>query len=188
MGYTRGRRVTHCPYCGSAYADGVGWPRDCSGCGETQWRNPLPVAVALQPVASASGRLGVVVVRRGIEPGRGLLALPGGYVEVGETWQEGAVRELREETGLVAAVDGVTLFDVRSTGDTLQVFALLPVREAGTLPEAVAMPETMGWQVIDTPSELAFDTHTAALATLLSAARLPGPSAHLPARMGGELR
>ncbi|MFD9389295.1 NUDIX domain-containing protein [Streptomyces sp. NPDC060000] len=126
------------------------------------------MAIALQPVATASGRLGAVAVRRGIEPALGRLALPGGYVEVGETWQEGAVRELREETGLVADPGRVRLFDVRSTGDTLEVFALLPVREAGSLPEAVPQPETTGWQVLDTPGELAFAGHAAALARLLS--------------------
>ncbi|GAA1701077.1 NUDIX domain-containing protein [Streptomyces yatensis] len=170
MGYTRGRRVTHCPYCGTACAEGAGWPRDCAGCGETQWRNPLPAAVVLQPVATLSGRLGVVVVRRAIEPAMGQLALPGGYVEVGETWQQGAVRELREETGLAADPEWVRLFDVHSTRDTLEVFALLPVRDADTLPEPAPMPETAGWQVLDTPVTLAFDGHTTAVAALLGAA------------------
>ncbi|MCQ8188150.1 NUDIX domain-containing protein [Streptomyces sp. RCU064] len=170
MGYTRGRRVTHCSYCGTAFAEGAGWPRDCSGCGETQWRNPLPAAVVLQPVATLSGGLGVVVVRRAIEPALGRLALPGGYVEVGETWQEGAVRELREETGLAADPGRVRLFDVHSTRDTLEVLALLPVRDAETLPEAAPMPETAGWQVLDAPVTLAFDGHTTAVAALLGTA------------------
>ncbi|MGY0057714.1 NUDIX domain-containing protein [Streptomyces sp. LZ34] len=145
------------------------------------------MAVVLQPVATASGRLGAVVVRRGVEPALGRLALPGGYVEVGETWQEGAVRELREETGLVADPDRVRLFDAHSTRDTLQVFALLPVREAGTLPEAVPMPETVGWQVLDTPGELAFDSHTAVLARLLSEARPAGPDPSEPLHGAGRM-
>lgn len=174
MGYTRGRRVTHCPYCGTACAEGAGWPRDCSGCGETQWRNPLPAAVVVQPVATLSGRLGVVVVRRAVEPARGRLALPGGYVEVGETWQEGAVRELREETGLVAYPGQVRLFDAYSTRDTLEIFALLPVRDARTLPEAAPRPETAGWQVLETPGPLAFGQHTRAAARILGAAGIGG--------------
>ncbi len=57
--------------------------------------NPLPVAVMLVPAAG-----GLVVIRRGIEPAKGLLALPGGYINLGESWQQAAARELFEETGI----------------------------------------------------------------------------------------
>jgi 8-oxo-dGTP diphosphatase len=47
---------------------------------------------------------GVVVIRRGSEPFRGRWALPGGFVEVGETVEEAADREAAEETGLAVEV------------------------------------------------------------------------------------
>jgi 8-oxo-dGTP diphosphatase len=167
MTYTYGRLISHCPYCGAAYPDGAAWPRDCVACGETLWLNPLPVAVALLPVEREDGR-GLVVVRRDIEPCRGELSLPGGYMELGETWREAAVRELREETGLVAPAADATLFDVSEGDRTLNVFALLPPRDAGTLPPSSATAEATEWLVIDEPIPLAFPSQTAAVEAYFS--------------------
>lgn len=60
----------------------------------------------------------VLLVQRGRSPGKGLLALPGGFVEPDDTLEQSARRELQEETGLVlepaawrAALQGVEVFD-----------------------------------------------------------------------------
>jgi NADH pyrophosphatase NudC (nudix superfamily) len=72
---------SHCSSCGTPYVEGVsGWPRTCPACGTAAYRNPLPVAVALQPVYDTKGTA-LVVITRTIAPARGGTALPGGYID-----------------------------------------------------------------------------------------------------------
>jgi ADP-ribose pyrophosphatase YjhB (NUDIX family) len=147
----------------------------CTGCGEITWRNPLPVSVALLPIDTSDGGHGLVVVRRDIDPGRGELGLPGGFIELGESWQEAAVRELREETTIEADASDVRLFDVQSTpSGMVLVFGVLPVRKADALPPVTATEEATEWLVLTGPQRLVFPTHTKAMADYF--ARLPADS------------
>lgn len=74
---------------------------------------PVPVTPLLtaDAVILDSAR-GVVLIRRGHEPFRGMWALPGGFVDLGETTEAACCREAREETGLEVAT--VQLFGVYS--------------------------------------------------------------------------
>ncbi len=60
-----------------------------------EYRNPV---LTVDGILVVNGKL--LLVRRGREPNKGKLALPGGIVEYGETTEEAVVRELREETGI----------------------------------------------------------------------------------------
>ncbi|WP_017327371.1 bifunctional nicotinamide-nucleotide adenylyltransferase/Nudix hydroxylase [Synechococcus sp. PCC 7336] len=57
-----------------------------------------PTFVTVDAVAVQSGH--ILVVRRNAKPGKGLIALPGGFLQQDETLLEGMLRELKEETGL----------------------------------------------------------------------------------------
>ncbi len=63
-----------------------------------------PFLAADAVVQSRDGH--ILLIRRGKAPQRGFHALPGGKLDNGETFYQAALRELKEETGLVAAVDG----------------------------------------------------------------------------------
>lgn len=129
------------------------------------------MAVAVVPVVTEQG-LGVVVQRRDIEPARGELALPGGFIEYGEDWRTAVVRELREETGLDGAADQVRLYDVRSvpSGASLLIFGMLPPRPAQELPVSAPTDEATEWLVTTEPVELAFPLHTEVLTRVLDGA------------------
>lgn len=147
---------SHCSYCGGAFPVGLPWPRRCPHCRSVTYRNPLPVSVVLLPVDD-----GLLLIRRAQEPQSGELALPGGFIEVGETWQEAGAREVREETGITVDAGGIRLFDARSAPDgTLLVFGLAPPQSSQDLPPFVPSAETSEMTVAREPLELAFSTHT----------------------------
>lgn len=77
----------------------------CPSCGYIAYTNPKVVVAALPVV---DGR--VLLLRRGIEPRIGAWTYPGGFLEMGETAEEGACREAQEELGV--AVGGLRLFGV----------------------------------------------------------------------------
>lgn len=155
---------SHCSSCGTRYPADAGWPRGCPACGTVAYRNPAPVAVALVPVRGPQGT-GLVVIRRTIEPSRGQLALPGGFIDFGESWEHAVTRELAEETGITAAASDVVLADALTdeAGGYLLLFGLLPPRDADRLPPSVATDETEGHQLLDAPEELGFPLHTLAV-------------------------
>jgi ADP-ribose pyrophosphatase YjhB (NUDIX family) len=148
----------HCSWCGSAFATGAPWPRTCSACCRISYRNPIPVVVLLQPIND-----GLVCVRRGIPLGLGQLALPGGFLDVNETWQEGAARELREETGLVIDPSEITVFDVLSPAPPealVLLFGLARPRGQSDIAGFCPNEEVTELAAIRGPTELAFPLHT----------------------------
>jgi ADP-ribose pyrophosphatase YjhB (NUDIX family) len=96
---TLGEEPAYCPTCGAPVSPQLleddHRPRLVCPNGHVTWRNPRLVVGTL-PVRA--GR--VFLARRSIEPGAGLWTYPGGFLEVGESAQEGARRETEEETEL----------------------------------------------------------------------------------------
>jgi ADP-ribose pyrophosphatase YjhB (NUDIX family) len=121
------------------------------------------VAAAI-PVTPAGD---IVLLRRGFDPGKDLWTFPGGFVDLGETVEEAARREAREE--IRADVELGDLVGVYSKPDervVLIVFAAQIEQQPQTTPEALQVeafaPDEIPWQ------ELAFWSTTNALKDFLA--------------------
>jgi 8-oxo-dGTP diphosphatase len=89
----------HCPHCGVRLKSKRIERRLRNFCPSCRWvcyENPLPSAAAFVRNKKAE----ILLIQRGVEPGRGKWALPSGFIEVDETAENACLRELEEETGL----------------------------------------------------------------------------------------
>jgi ADP-ribose pyrophosphatase YjhB (NUDIX family) len=153
------KKNSHCSFCGTRFPATTSWPRTCRGCGNKTYLNPLPVVVVLLPVNN-----GLVVIRRNIDPRKGTLTLPGGYLDLGESWQEGAKREALEETGIDLVGSEISLYDVQNgLDDTLVIFGLAE-KQPGNVLKPFSSEETQEVLLIDRPVELGFVMHTRVVA------------------------
>ena len=87
----------YCPECGSPHFEvNNEKSKKCTDCGFVYYFNPSAATVAL--ILNEKNEL--LVCRRAKEPAKGTLDLPGGFIDMNETGEEGVAREVLEETGL----------------------------------------------------------------------------------------
>jgi ADP-ribose pyrophosphatase YjhB (NUDIX family) len=163
--------LNHCTVCGAPLALKLvaGEERERLVCanGHIAYVNPRLV-VSTFPVTDEGH---VLLIRRGFEPGRGLWAQPGGFLEVDETPSEGAIRETREETGLHVALGEIVGLYARLEAAVIVLAyeARIVGGEATTGPEATEIvafpPESLPWP------EIAFRTTYWALVDWLARRR-----------------
>jgi ADP-ribose pyrophosphatase YjhB (NUDIX family) len=131
---TERARIKHCRACGTP----VGYiiPTDdnreravCPACATVHYENPLNV-VGTVPIWGAQ----VLLCKRAIEPRYGFWTLPAGFLELGETTTEGAMRETIEEAG--AQIELGPLFSVLNVARVGQVhlFYLATMRSPALAP------------------------------------------------------
>ena len=109
-----------CPRCGGIFESKLIKPGEperlvCLRCGFVFYLDPKVVAGT---VIESDGR--IVMLRRGIGPSYGMWALPGGFVDVGESVPDAAVRETREEVNLTVEI--ISLIGVYSYTDVAVTF------------------------------------------------------------------
>ncbi|MEQ1806280.1 MAG: NUDIX hydrolase [Burkholderiaceae bacterium] len=111
------RSIRHCKTCAGAVRYQI--PADdnreravCSACGAIHYENPINV-VGTVPVWQDQ----VLLCRRNIEPRHGFWTLPAGFLELGESTSQGAIRETVEEAGARIELEGLlTLLNVVRVG------------------------------------------------------------------------
>jgi ADP-ribose pyrophosphatase YjhB (NUDIX family) len=152
------RSFKHCKACGAATQYLV--PPDdnreratCTACGTIHYENPLNV-VGTVPIWNDR----VLLCRRNIEPRYGLWTLPAGFMELGETTEQGAIRETEEEAGARIDLHGLyTVLNVVKVGQ-VHLFYRATLRDTDFAPG----PETIEARLFsedEVPwAELAFRT------------------------------
>ncbi len=124
----------------------------CATCGFVDYQNPR---IIVGSVVAGGGR--VLLCRRAIEPRRGFWTLPAGYLELGETAEEGAAREAWEEAEASIVLSGIlAVYSISRIGQVQIIFRAAfagePAIAAGPESAEVAL---FAWD--DIPwSELAF--------------------------------
>lgn len=85
-----------CPKCGGNFIVNNFKSKKCQKCGFVYYFNPSSATVAV--ILNEKNELLVSI--RAKEPAKGTFDLPGGFVDMNETAEEGVIREVREETSL----------------------------------------------------------------------------------------
>ena len=100
-----------CPSCGShSWREHDFKSKECADCGFVYYANAAASTAAfiLRTPPQGGEEEELLVVSRAKEPAKGTLDLPGGFVDMGETAEEGMLREVEEETGM--RLDGAAEF------------------------------------------------------------------------------
>ena len=145
-----------CLHCGTALAllslDEDGGPKErlrCPSCAWTHWNNPTPVLAAIIECSDRDGQ--VLLARNAAWPGR-MFALITGFMEAGETPEEGIAREIMEETSMtVEQLSLVTVSDFRRMNQVIITYHAVAHGEVKLSPELAeyklyALPDLRCWR------------------------------------------
>ena len=124
------------------------------------YKYPRPAVTADCVVMTKEERPQVLLIQRGFDPFKGCWAFPGGFMNMDETTEQSAIRELEEETGLVVTelhqIGAYSKVDRDPRGRTITVAYLVlvdhPIAATGQDDAATAQ-----WFPIDALPPLAFD-------------------------------
>jgi ADP-ribose pyrophosphatase YjhB (NUDIX family) len=151
--------LKYCSFCGAACEQRHIEGRQrlyCPSCREVRYENPIPAATALV----LRGESELLLGRRKNDPQKGHWCLPGGFIELGESMEQAALRELKEETGLEGAIISFVdcFYQESRFYGSLIIFGYLVEITGGEL-QANDDLEEVRYFDLDALPELAFDSH-----------------------------
>lgn len=162
----------YCPICGSRDFASAG--PNLLVCGQCDFHHHLNPVVAVAGFLADSSRR-ILMIRRAKEPAKGKLALPGGFVDIGETGEEALRREIKEEVNLRA--DEIKYLmshpnEYLYRGRVVPVLDLFYTATVQSWETLAALHEVQSFLLLDpaaiSPDELAFISMRAALKRYLA--------------------
>ena len=153
------QKKTFCPYCGFRLVEKNHENRMrlfCEQCNGPIYENPVPASCLV--VMDDQQR--VLLVQRSVDPKKGFWCLPGGFIELGESPENAALRELYEETGLTGKIHkllGVMINHNRQY-DTVLLVGYLVTHYSGNLIAGDDAADAAYFSTAHLP-EIAFDSH-----------------------------
>ena len=151
--------LEYCSNCGNkntkSYIDG-NIRYHCIECKNIHYENPKPTATLICPKEDS-----ILLGRRAFNPGKGEWGLPGGFIELNETLDEAAQRELKEETNLNGKVTKIlgTCSHYKSVfGDILLIGLVIEINDWTNMKAGDDVSQLQLFNMNNIP-ELAFDCH-----------------------------
>ena len=174
--------LNHCPRCGAAGFEARSEKEfRCTGCDFQIFLNPAVSAAAI----IIDEQKQILLIRRGRDPAKGKLALPGGFIDAGETAEGALAREIREELGLeLSSLTYLCSFpnEYHYREVTYSVLDLYFVCTASSFDPILDLDEVQECLLVDRvrldPDEIAFPSMRAAIRLFLAS---EGQALELPA-------
>jgi 8-oxo-dGTP diphosphatase len=136
------RKSIQCPRCGTKIK---------------QYKNPFPTVDIIIEVEAGGAGTGIVLISRKNEPIG--WAIPGGFVDYGESLEEAAVREAREETGLrVRLIRQFHTYSDPNRDPRFHAISTVYIARAHGVPKAMDDAQDAGiFDQHNLPQDMAFD-------------------------------
>jgi ADP-ribose pyrophosphatase YjhB (NUDIX family) len=138
-----------CPDCGSSLTLKKVEDRTrffCEECSQVIWQNPKPVAWVLVQKGEE-----YLLVKRANQPDKDEWDIPGGFLELDESFEEAAVRELKEETGVELNTHKIEVYDTisfsRSENHVVGVVFHTEISEVSKLDARDDAEEAQFWNI-----------------------------------------
>lgn len=125
----------------------------CERCSWRWYANPRPAAAVLVERPADAGQVEILLLRRAVEPGFGAWDLPAGYLDPHESFEQAAVRETREESGLAVELGALAgVYHSPAANAVTAVFRARPIEPVSVRIDFessehawVSLPEVPAW-------------------------------------------